>query len=135
MNREAEQKAPTAVGSDALLGGRALVLMLSVLLDAKYARGEMCIGGAACLCPRCQLKQRTNLEAASALTLHVAEIKPPHTLGNVAAAAQAMSADSETIQKSTGPQSANSLGGGVPHKLQTLNELGVEHGERVMPPC
>jgi len=108
--------------------------MLAVLLDAKCARGEMCIGGAGCLCPSCQLKQRANLEAASALALHVTEIKPPNTLGNLDAATQAMSPNAETIQETTGPQSANSLGGGVPHKLQTLNELGVEHDERVMPP-
>lgn len=108
--------------------------MLAVLLDAKCARGEMCIGGAGCLCPRCQLKQRPNLKAATALALHVAEIKPPHTLGNLDTATQAMSVDTKTIQEATGPQSANSLGGGVPHKLQILNELGVEHDERVMPP-
>lgn len=97
-----------------------LPILLGMALDAKCVRGELCIGGAGCLCPDCQLKQGAKLEAATTLALEITEVKPPNALGNLDATTQAMSADAEPIQRATRAQGAQGFvrveGSGVQHE-------------------
>ena len=122
------------VRCSAWLGGTGLVVMCGVLLDAKCARGELCIGGAGCLCPRHQRAHRHGVEGTAASATHLANVKPFDALGDLRAATEAACANTETLHRATGSKRTDGIAHRMTGGLQPLDECVVEHSERGVPP-